>query len=94
MVDLDKWIEKVKRCEYLAEDELKALCEYVRSQGCSRRSVACIPRMSCAAAAQFTSSLPRVSSSWGTLGRQTIPQVKEILVEESNVQPVQAPVTV
>jgi hypothetical protein len=28
-VDLDKWIEKVKRCEYLAEDELKSLCEYV-----------------------------------------------------------------
>ena len=28
-VDLDRWIEKVKRCEYLAEDELKALCEYV-----------------------------------------------------------------
>ena len=29
-VQLDSWIEKVKRCEYLAEDELKALCEYVR----------------------------------------------------------------
>lgn len=29
MVDLDKWIEKVKRCECLAEDELKSLCEYV-----------------------------------------------------------------
>ncbi len=29
MVELDKWIEKVKRCEYLQEDELKALCEYV-----------------------------------------------------------------
>ena len=28
-VDLDAWIEKLKRCEYLAEDELKALCEYV-----------------------------------------------------------------
>ena len=35
-VDLDAWIEKVKRCEYLAEDELKALCEYVRGcPGCS-----------------------------------------------------------
>ena len=30
-VDLDKWIEKVKKTEYLAEDELKALCEYVSS---------------------------------------------------------------
>lgn len=28
-VELDKWIEKVKRCEHLAEDELKSLCEYV-----------------------------------------------------------------
>ena len=30
MVELDIWIEKVQRAEYLAEDELKALCEYVR----------------------------------------------------------------
>ena len=29
-VDLDNWIEKVRRCQYLQEDELKALCEYVR----------------------------------------------------------------
>jgi hypothetical protein len=29
MVELDIWIEKVQRAEYLAEDELKALCEYV-----------------------------------------------------------------
>jgi serine/threonine-protein phosphatase 6 catalytic subunit len=28
-VDLDAWIEKLKRCEHLAENELKALCEYV-----------------------------------------------------------------
>ncbi|CAI5948129.1 unnamed protein product [Closterium sp. NIES-64] len=47
-LDLDAWIEKVKRCEYLMEDELKQLCEYV----------------------------------------------KEILVEESNVQAVNSPVTV
>ena len=29
MVDLDKCIEKIKRCEYLAEEELKGLCDYV-----------------------------------------------------------------
>lgn len=46
--DLDRWIEKVRKCEHLAEEELKTLCDYV----------------------------------------------KEILVEESNVQPVNAPVTV
>ena len=28
-VDLDNWIEKVRNCQYLQEDELKALCEYV-----------------------------------------------------------------
>eukprot|EP00887_Chlorella_sp_A99_P001652 scaffold8.g1652.t1 len=47
-MDLDKWIAKVKGGEYLAEDELKALCDFV----------------------------------------------KEVLVEESNVQPVNSPVTV
>jgi len=46
--DLDVWIEKLRKCEYLPENDLKALCEYV----------------------------------------------KDILVEESNVQPVQSPVTV
>jgi len=47
-IDLDKFVEKIKRCEYLEEDELKNLADYV----------------------------------------------KEILVEESHVQPVAAPVTV
>jgi hypothetical protein len=27
--DFDGWIEKVRRSEYLTEDELKTLCEYV-----------------------------------------------------------------
>ncbi|EKX51908.1 hypothetical protein GUITHDRAFT_84927 [Guillardia theta CCMP2712] len=47
-VDLDKWIAKVRDCEYLPENDLKCLCQ----------------------------------------------MVKDLLVEESNVQPVQAPVTV
>lgn len=34
-VDLDKWIEKVKQSEYLAEEELKALCEYVSIAYCT-----------------------------------------------------------
>ena len=29
-MDLDAWIEKVRPGVHLAEDELKALCEYVR----------------------------------------------------------------
>jgi hypothetical protein len=32
--------EQVKRCEALEEDELKALCEYVRWRGASRGSLA------------------------------------------------------
>lgn len=28
-IDLDEFIEKVKNCDYLLEDELKALCDYV-----------------------------------------------------------------
>ena len=73
-VELDRWIEKVKRCEYLAEEELKGLCDYVRTAnapGCWR-------------------PLPLAVLK----GLRDFLQVKEILVEESNVQPVNAPVTV
>ena len=47
-MDLDRWIEQVKRVEYLPENDLKKLCEYV----------------------------------------------KELMLEESNVQPVYGPVAV
>jgi serine/threonine-protein phosphatase 6 catalytic subunit len=75
-VELDKWIEKVKRCEYLAEDELKALCEYVSTRRTCQQVVM---------AGRLVQILHQA---------RLRPQVKEILVEESNVQPVQAPVTV
>ena len=29
--ELDGWIEKVKKCDYLPENDLKKLCEWVRS---------------------------------------------------------------
>lgn len=29
-LDFDKWIAKVKAGEFLAEDELKALCDFVK----------------------------------------------------------------
>jgi hypothetical protein len=29
-LDLDAWLEKVRKCEHLAEEELKSLCDYVR----------------------------------------------------------------
>jgi hypothetical protein len=28
-LDLDNWIERVKKAEYLTENELKSLCDYV-----------------------------------------------------------------
>lgn len=80
-LELDAWLEKVRKCEYLAEDELKTLCEYVRDMvhsACAHGR--CLRQPSYAGAYRIL--LP------------TIPQVKEILVEESNVQPVNAPVTV
>jgi len=72
-VDLDNWIEKVKRCQYLQEDELKALCEYV-----SLWQANCSLLYAAHALTQQSTGL----------------QTKEILVEESNVQPVNSPVTV
>ena len=67
-MDLDAWITRVQQGEYLAEDELKALCDHVRTS-----------------AQTFLRSAR--SDSKPT-------QVKEVLVEESNVQPIQSPVTV
>jgi hypothetical protein len=37
--DLDAWLEKIRGCEVLAEDELKLLCEFVRVLGCAGRKV-------------------------------------------------------
>lgn len=34
-LDLDSWLEKVRDGNYLTEDELKLLCEYVRRVECS-----------------------------------------------------------
>ena len=31
-VDLDAWIDKLRKCEHLEEDELKTLCEMVRGK--------------------------------------------------------------
>ena len=80
-VDLDAWIDKVKRCEYLTEDELKALCEYVG-----------LPASCAAAQGPAGPACPLCGPPPDLLAGR--PQIKEILVEESNVQPVNSPVTV
>ena len=83
-VDLDKWMEKVRRCEYLAEDELKALCEYVSVLAAAARATLRVVTRT------HVGSTPLQREQLLAPGIQ----VKEILVEESNVQPVNSPVTV
>jgi hypothetical protein len=91
-VDLDGWIDKLRKCEHLEEDELKTLCEMVRLSGKKRGGAvrAGAPRPLFAHPPHFSLSLPALI----TPSRPVRAQVKEILVEESNVQPVNSPVTV
>jgi hypothetical protein len=37
-LDLDACLEKIKKCEHLAEEELKAVCEYVGTELCPAAS--------------------------------------------------------
>lgn len=74
--DLDNWIEKVQKSEYLSEDELKSLCEFVSGHEL------------------FDDCWREVLFLRLIRLRNISCQVKEILVEESNVQPVNSPVTV
>jgi hypothetical protein len=111
-VDLDAWIDKLKRCEYLAEDELKALCEYVslpittshivawlQFRPCDSTRAGSTPTRLLLAHREFPPSPCQLHQF---LARPSSPdrfmlacvQIKEILVEESNVQPVNSPVTV
>lgn len=60
---LDQWVETVRQCKYLPENDLKKLCELVSFFGRQKSGA-------------------------------NIPQVKELLLEESNVQPVSSPVTI
>jgi len=99
-VDLDAWIDKLRKCEHLEEDELKTLCEMVRGKGRGRgrERVRRLRRRGGLAFSHHTTHpfIPLslfLSLSLSLLS--SVPsQVKEILVEESNVQPVNSPVTV
>ncbi|OEL19022.1 Phytochrome-associated serine/threonine-protein phosphatase 3 [Dichanthelium oligosanthes] len=93
-MDLDLWIAKVKEGQHLAEHELQSLCEYVRP---SRLSDAVLPlgfalpvtveRPGYQGSRTSASALSELNWEFGS-------RVKEILIEESNVQPVNSPVTV
>ena len=100
-VDLDAWIEKLKRCEYLEEDELKSLCEYVRILLCPPGS-STNQRLYGKPGLLHDSSSVQAGYTFIMLKNKfnlllisiDVLQIKEILVEESNVQPVNSPVTV
>ena len=79
-MDLDAMLASVKRVEYLPENDLKKLCECASRSRFLERAL-CIPRTQAA-----------VFSSRGVVAWRRY--VKELLLEESNVQPVYAPVTV
>ena len=100
-VDLDAWIDKLRKCEHLEEDELKTLCEMVRGMGRGRgrervrrlRRRGGSPPPTTPLTLSFIPLSLSLSLSLSLLS--SVPsQVKEILVEESNVQPVNSPVTV
>ncbi|GFP88534.1 phytochrome-associated serine/threonine-protein phosphatase [Phtheirospermum japonicum] len=81
-MDLDQWITKVKDGQHLSEDELQLLCEYVSTSSSLYfflRFLLFIFHSAC----QFVKRIMDLSR-----------KVKEILIEESNVQPVNSPVTV
>ncbi|RUS23932.1 Metallo-dependent phosphatase-like protein [Jimgerdemannia flammicorona] len=62
----DEWLETIKKCQYLPEQDIKKLCEMFRN----------IHAYPIGSPLRFKS------------------QVKELLMEESNIQPVCSPVTV
>ena len=69
--DIDQWIELVKECNYLPENDLKVIFESVLS------ACAC------------DEDRPRIGSL-----QKLCDYVCDLLLEESNVQPVSTPVTV
>ncbi|EMS63497.1 Phytochrome-associated serine/threonine protein phosphatase [Triticum urartu] len=85
-MDLDLWIVKVKEGQHLAEHELQSLCEYVQSL-----SPLPVPQPRRLPLRRFATVRRRRLASGAAL---RCCSVKEILIEESNVQPVNSPVTV
>ena len=89
--DLDEWIERLRKCEHLEEDELKTLCEMVRCFFFF--SLSLFDSSSFRPRTHLLNTLPPPPPPPPPSSSRSI-QVKEILVEESNVQPVNSPVTV
>ena len=85
---LDEWISQIRQCQLLPENDLKNLCEYV-SPTIMFLSLLCN---------QFFCLLRIPDSAcrpcYPHLGCVALLQVKELLLEESTVQPVAGPVTV
>lgn len=79
--DLDTWIELLNECKQLSEDDVKRLCDKVTAAAAATVAPCPVLREGRGRSAMLTVTIP--------LG-----QAREILINESNVQPVQSPVTV
>jgi serine/threonine-protein phosphatase 2A catalytic subunit len=79
-LEIDGWIQQLSQCKQLSEADVKKLCDKVRRPVSLPSSIT--------ARLLFPSDFHRVSCRRDGL------QTREILMEESNVQPVRCPVTV
>jgi serine/threonine-protein phosphatase 2A catalytic subunit len=78
-LEIDGWIQQLSQCKQLTEADVKKLCDKVR------RPVSTI----------FDNGPPLISVRFHRVScRRDGLQTREILMEESNVQPVRCPVTV
>lgn len=93
MADPKAWLEKIKRGEILPENDLKRLCEKVFNKGIKEKR---------RGRRGDKENLKRRRKKLEFKSKKDHPnfflkkflKVKEILIEESNVQPVNSPVTV
>lgn len=83
--EIDGWIETVRQCKYLPEEDFFKLCEMVRLALFLAPALGTFAR--CLAILPLKQLLFPQFQAYGA-------QVKECLLEESNVQSVSSPVTV
>lgn len=95
----DQWISQLRQCKYLPEPDLKKLCElvchykeYMLLHGlCPVFAFLALSAVrSVAIKSSPTESLPK----WSLIPTYSFSQVKELLLEESNVISITAPVTI
>lgn len=82
--EIDGWIEQLSQCKQLPEADVKKLCDKVCSP----------PDKPTALCTRIVCHLGSANLRNIHIGPLSLLQTREILMEESNVQPVRCPVTV